>query len=146
MPAWLIVILCATAAVGFFVIGMSLTLMIKGHFIDSEDARGTAAPATSNTRTAPLKRRTKQTTGPAWFGAGRPFTGNDGPEYGTAESSQHGYSVQNFDRQTNQGLCRSTSLYFSSESPGNERVVPPASERISSPAAVSHSKVCVVRT
>ncbi len=36
MPAWLIVILCATAAVGFFVIGMSLTLMIKGHFIDSE--------------------------------------------------------------------------------------------------------------
>lgn len=36
MPTWLIVILCATAAVGFFVIGMSLTLMIKGHFIDSE--------------------------------------------------------------------------------------------------------------
>lgn len=36
MPAWLIVILCAVAAVGLFVVGMSLTLMIKGHFIDSE--------------------------------------------------------------------------------------------------------------
>lgn len=36
MPAWLIVILCAVAAVGLFVVGMSLTLMIKGHPIDSE--------------------------------------------------------------------------------------------------------------
>ena len=36
MPACLIVILCAVAAVGLFVVGMSLTLMIKGHFIDSE--------------------------------------------------------------------------------------------------------------
>mgnify|MGYP007120240179 CR=1 FL=1 len=36
MPTWLIVILCAVAAVGLFVIGMSLTLMIKGHHIDSE--------------------------------------------------------------------------------------------------------------
>lgn len=36
MPTWLILILCAVAAVGFFVLGMSLTLMIKGHFIDSE--------------------------------------------------------------------------------------------------------------
>ncbi len=32
----MIIILCAIAAVAFFVIGMSLTLMIKGHFIDSE--------------------------------------------------------------------------------------------------------------
>ena len=30
MPAWLIVLLCA------IVVGMSLTLMIKGHHIDSE--------------------------------------------------------------------------------------------------------------
>ena len=29
MPTWLIVILCAVAAVGLFVVGMSLTLMIK---------------------------------------------------------------------------------------------------------------------
>ncbi len=36
MPAWLIVTLCAVAAVGLFVVGMSLTLMIKGHYIDSE--------------------------------------------------------------------------------------------------------------
>lgn len=36
MPAWLIVILCSAAAVALFVIGMSLTLMIKGHHIDSE--------------------------------------------------------------------------------------------------------------
>lgn len=36
MPTWLIVLLCAVAAVAFFVVGMSLTLMIKGHHIDSE--------------------------------------------------------------------------------------------------------------
>lgn len=36
MPDWLIVILCALGAVAFFVVGMSLTLMIKGHHIDSE--------------------------------------------------------------------------------------------------------------
>ncbi len=36
MANWLIVVLCAVAAVGFFVIGMSLTLMIKGHHIESE--------------------------------------------------------------------------------------------------------------
>ena len=36
MPAWLIVLLCAIAAVAFFVVVMSLTLMIKGHHIDSE--------------------------------------------------------------------------------------------------------------
>ena len=36
MPTWSIVILCSVAAVGLFVIGMSLTLMIKGHHIDSE--------------------------------------------------------------------------------------------------------------
>lgn len=36
MPTWLIVVLVAVAAVAFFVVGMSLTLMIKGHPIDSE--------------------------------------------------------------------------------------------------------------
>lgn len=36
MPTWLIVILCSIAAVALFVAGMSLTLMIKGHHIDSE--------------------------------------------------------------------------------------------------------------
>lgn len=36
MSTWLIVILCAVGAVAFFVAGMSLTLMIKGHNIDSE--------------------------------------------------------------------------------------------------------------
>lgn len=36
MPSWLIVIGISILAVGFFVIGLSLTLMIKGHHIDSE--------------------------------------------------------------------------------------------------------------
>lgn len=36
MPVWLIVILCTLLAVGLFVLGISLTLMIKGHPIDSE--------------------------------------------------------------------------------------------------------------
>ncbi len=36
MATWLIVFLCALAAVALFVLGMSLTLMIKGHNIDSE--------------------------------------------------------------------------------------------------------------
>lgn len=36
MATWLILFLCALAAVGFFVVGMSLTLMLKGHNIDSE--------------------------------------------------------------------------------------------------------------
>lgn len=36
MANWLIVILISIAALALFVIGMSLTLMIKGHHIDSE--------------------------------------------------------------------------------------------------------------
>ncbi len=36
MANWLIVVLCAIGAVALFVVGMSLTLMIKGHHIDSE--------------------------------------------------------------------------------------------------------------
>ena len=36
MPTWSIVVLCTLAAVGLFVLGMSLTLIIKGHHIDSE--------------------------------------------------------------------------------------------------------------
>lgn len=36
MPTWLIVFLFAFGAVALFVVGMSLTLMIKGHHIDSE--------------------------------------------------------------------------------------------------------------
>ena len=36
VTSWLILLLCAVAAVGLFVLGMSLTLMIKGHHIDSE--------------------------------------------------------------------------------------------------------------
>ena len=36
MPTWLIVFLFALGAVALFVVGMSLTLMIKGHHIDSE--------------------------------------------------------------------------------------------------------------
>lgn len=36
MPSWLVVILVAIAAVGLFVVGMSITIIFKGHFIDSE--------------------------------------------------------------------------------------------------------------
>ena len=36
MPSWLVVVGISIVAVGFFVIGLSLTLMIKGHNIDSE--------------------------------------------------------------------------------------------------------------
>lgn len=36
MPLWLIVILCSLVAVALFVGGLSLTLIIKGHHIDSE--------------------------------------------------------------------------------------------------------------
>ena len=36
MPTWLIVFLFALGAVALFVVGMALTLMIKGHHIDSE--------------------------------------------------------------------------------------------------------------
>ncbi|MBR0331698.1 MAG: hypothetical protein IIX12_08930 [Alistipes sp.] len=36
MPSWLIVVGISIVAVGFFVIGLSLTLMLKGHHIDSE--------------------------------------------------------------------------------------------------------------
>ena len=36
MPSWLIVILFAIGAVGFFAITLSITLMLKGHHIESE--------------------------------------------------------------------------------------------------------------
>lgn len=38
MATWLVVFLFAVGAVLLFVVGMSLTLMIKGHHIDSEIA------------------------------------------------------------------------------------------------------------
>lgn len=36
MPSWIMVVGISIVAVGLFVLGMSLTLMIKGHHIDSE--------------------------------------------------------------------------------------------------------------
>ena len=36
MPSWLIVILFAVGAVAFFAIALSITLMVKGHHIESE--------------------------------------------------------------------------------------------------------------
>lgn len=36
MPTWLIIILLAILAIGLFVLAMSLTLIFKGHHIDSE--------------------------------------------------------------------------------------------------------------
>lgn len=161
MPSWLILLLCAVAAVGLFVLGMSLTLMIKGHHIDSEistnknmqrlgikcavqetrEEDGTAACSDAS----PAVRLLGQLRGlrhRAQIASPAPRPG--GPEKGRSgkiglRERQESYNSQYFDRQTNQGLCRSASLYRSSASPGSERVVPPASARMSSPAAVSHS-------
>ena len=36
MSNWLLVVLVSVAAVGFFVVALSLTLMLKGHHIDGE--------------------------------------------------------------------------------------------------------------
>ena len=36
MADWLLIILISVAAIGFFVVGLSLTLIFKGHHIDSE--------------------------------------------------------------------------------------------------------------
>ena len=36
MPSWLVILMISVAVVLFFVVGMSLTLIIKGHYIDSE--------------------------------------------------------------------------------------------------------------
>ncbi len=36
MENWLFVLLVSIGAVAFFAVGMSITLMMKGHFIDSE--------------------------------------------------------------------------------------------------------------
>ena len=137
MPSWLILLLCAVAAVGLFVLGMSLTLMIKGHHIDSEISTN------KNMQRLGIKcavQETREEDGTNSLPGARP----GGPEKGRSgkiglRERQESYNSQYFDRQTNQGLCRSASLYRSSASPGSERVVPPASARMSSPAAVSHS-------
>ena len=36
MADWLLIILISVSAIGFFVVGLSLTLIFKGHHIDSE--------------------------------------------------------------------------------------------------------------
>ncbi len=36
MPSWLIILLFSIGAVAFFVVGLSITIIFKGHFIDSE--------------------------------------------------------------------------------------------------------------
>ncbi len=36
MANWLVVLLFSIGAVALFMVGMSITLMVKGHFIDSE--------------------------------------------------------------------------------------------------------------
>lgn len=36
MPVWLTVLFCSIGAIALFVVGMSLTLILKGHHIDSE--------------------------------------------------------------------------------------------------------------
>ncbi len=78
MSNWIIVILCAVAAVALFVAGMSLTLMLKGHHIDSEistnkemQRRGIKC-AVQETReamqsrpTAPTRRVSARATAPA---------------------------------------------------------------------------------
>ena len=36
MPSWLVVVLVSIAAVALFVAGLSITIIVKGRFIDSE--------------------------------------------------------------------------------------------------------------
>lgn len=36
MATWLIAILCSVAAVALFVLGLSLTIIFKGHYMESE--------------------------------------------------------------------------------------------------------------
>ena len=36
MPAWLLILMVSVAVVLFFVVGMSLTLILKGHYMESE--------------------------------------------------------------------------------------------------------------
>ena len=36
MPSWLVVVLVSIGAVALFVVGLSITIIAKGHFIDSE--------------------------------------------------------------------------------------------------------------
>ena len=36
MPSWVVVVLVSIGAVALFVVGLSITIIAKGHFIDSE--------------------------------------------------------------------------------------------------------------
>lgn len=36
MPTWLFLFIFTAGAVAFFMIGLSITIMVKGHFVDSE--------------------------------------------------------------------------------------------------------------
>ena len=63
MSNWIIVILCAVAAVALFVAGMSLTLMLKGHHIDSEMQRRGIKCAVQETREAMQQADCSDTSG-----------------------------------------------------------------------------------
>ena len=110
MPTWLIVLLCAILAVGLFVLGMSLTLMIKGHNIDSEISTN------KNMQKLGIKcavHETREADGGADCSGSQPAgcSGNCGAcDIEERRSSLLFYSLQNFDRQTNHGLRRSSSL------------------------------------
>ena len=105
MPTWLILLLCAILAVGLFVLGMSLTLMIKGHNIDSEISTN------KNMQKLGIKcavHETREADGGADCSDGQGVAGATGAERKPARKTT--YIFENFDRQTNHGLRRSSSL------------------------------------
>ena len=111
MPTWLILLLCAILAVGLFVLGMSLTLMIKGHNIDSEISTN------KNMQKLGIKcavHETREADGGADCSDGqgrrrqRRRSNATGAERKPARKTT--YIFENFDRQTNHGLRRSSSL------------------------------------
>ena len=136
MPTWLILLLCAILAVGLFVLGMSLTLMIKGHNIDSEISTN------KNMQKLGIKcavHETREADGGAGCSDGQGVAGCSGNcgacdiehipanrccKYRRRRQRRRSnatgaerkparkttYIFENFDRQTNHGLRRSSSL------------------------------------
>ena len=133
MPTWLIVFLFALGAVALFVVGMSLTLMIKGHHIDSEistnknmqrlgircavqesredsgqtDCADAGCSGNCSAWDVPLCRAL---FGNASCRTGLPARRSAVSELPAAPSPEPFYITQYFDRQTNHGLRRSFSL------------------------------------
>ena len=122
MPTWLIVFLFALGAVALFVVGMSLTLMIKGHHIDSEISTNKnmqrlgirCAVQESREDSGQTDCATRAVRATAGRATSSPTRRENSASRGNRRGAPPGllvfHSLQNFDRQTNHGLRRSFSL------------------------------------